>query len=360
MRGSFAVEPLTASDIVLPLPEFPSEQKDVELLLEVSLRLKKAELWAEAGHEVAWAQLPVRLLSAGRKPAHTLEAGMPELTETSGQWRVRGSAFEAAFDTATGTLVSYRFEGAELLRQGPEPTFWRAMTDNDQGSKLPERAATWRQAGQKRTLRRLTKRPSADAWEIIAELTLDTTAVSFCTVRYTVFEDGTVAVEETLIPGEGLPELPAMGMMLMMDAEYDRIEWYGRGPHENHWDRAYGAKLGVYASRAEEEFMPYLKPQECGNKTGVRWIKVHNEAGRGLLFTAENEVEASVLPYSPAELEESDHVYKLPPADKTVVRILHKQMGVGGNESWSAKTHPEFTLYANRIFTYRYMMSGVR
>ncbi len=76
-----------------------------------------------------------------------------------------------------------------------------------------------------------------------------------------------------------------------------------------------------------EEFMPYLKPQECGNKTGVGWIKVHNEAGQGLLFTAENEMEASVLPYTPTELEESDHAYKLPPADKTVVRILHKQNG---------------------------------
>ena len=149
-------------------------------------------------------------------------------------------------------------------------------------------------------------------------------------------------------------------MMLAMNAGYDGIEWYGRGPHENHWDRAFGAKLGVFTSRAKEEFMPYLKPQECGNKTGVRWIKVHNEAGQGLLFTAENEMEASVLPYTPTELEESDHAYKFPPADKTVVRILHKQMGVGGEESWSAKTHPEFTLYANCIYSYRYMMSGVR
>lgn len=360
MRGSFAVEPLTTSDIVLRLPTFPSESEDAELLLEVNLRLKKEELWAGAGHEVAWAQLPIQMLPVGRKPVLATGARMPELTEASGQWRVRGSAFEAAFDTATGTLVSYKFEGAELLEKGPEPTFWRAMTDNDQGSKLGIRAAVWRQAGQTRTLRRLTKRPSAGAWEITAEFTLDTTALSFCTIRYTVFEDGTVAVEETLVPGERLPELPAVGMMLEMDAGYDRIEWYGRGPHENHWDRAVGAKLGVFTSRAADEFMPYLKPQECGNKTGVRWIKVHNEAGQGLLFTAENELEASVLPYTPAELEESDHAYKLPPADKTVVRILHKQMGVGGDESWSAKTHPDFTLYANRIYSYRYTMSGIR
>ena len=300
--------------------------------------------------------------NASRRPeiAPATGAGMPELTEASGQWRVRGSAFEAAFDTATGTFVSYRFEGAELLRKGPEPTFWRAMTDNDQGSKLAIRSGVWRQAGQECSLRRLTKRPSAGAWEITAEFTLDTTALSFCTVRYTVFEDGTVAVEETLVPGESLPELPAVGMMLEMGAGYDRIEWYGRGPHENHWDRAVGAKLGVFTSRAADEFMPYLKPQECGNKTGVRWIKVHNEAGQGLLFTAENELEASVLPYTPTELKESDHAYKLPPADKTVVRILHKQMGVGGDESWSAKTHPEFTLYANRIYSYRYTMSGIR
>ena len=129
---------------------------------------------------------------------------MPELTESSGQWLVRGSAFEAAFDTATATLVSYCFDGAEL-RKGPEPTFWRAMTDNDRGSNLPNGQRVWRQAGQERSLHRLTKRPSAGAWEITAEFTLETTAISFCTVRYTVFEDGTIAVEETLAPGETCP-----------------------------------------------------------------------------------------------------------------------------------------------------------
>ncbi|WP_042203824.1 glycoside hydrolase family 2 TIM barrel-domain containing protein [Paenibacillus camerounensis] len=358
VQGGFAVEPLTESNVVLRMPELPQGEEG-ELLLEVSLRLKQDNLWARAGHEVAWAQLPVRLRAGGSREAYDPEAVSPELVEKNGRWLLTGKRFEAAFDTETGTLVSYRFEGTELLRQGPEPVFWRAMTDNDQGSRLPVRAGIWREAVKQRTLRRLTRRQLASAWEITAEFRLETGAESCCTVSYRVSEDGSIAVEQTLNPGAGLPELPAVGMTLLMDPEYDRLEWYGRGPHDSHWDRQCGARLGVFSSSAAGQFMPYLKPQECGNKTGVRWLKVHDGAGKGLLFTADSELETSVLPYTVEELEAASHAYKLKPSDKTAVRILHKQMGVGGDDSWSAKTHPEFTLYANRSYSYRFTMRGI-
>ncbi|WP_339310975.1 glycoside hydrolase family 2 TIM barrel-domain containing protein [Paenibacillus sp. FSL M7-0896] len=359
LQDSFAVEPLTENEVVLRMPELPQGDEG-ELLLEVSLQLKEDKSWARAGHEVAWTQLPVRIRAGGTAQAYVPETIRPELIESTGQWLLKGNQFEAAFDTETGMLISYRFEGTELLRQGPEPVFWRAMTDNDRGSGLPIQAGIWREAAKQRTLRRLSKRLLAGAWEITAEFRLDTGAESSCTVSYIVSGDGSITLEETLIPGTSLPELPVVGMTLLMDSEYDQLEWYGRGPHECHWDRERSARLGVYNSQAEEQFMPYLKPQECGNKTGVRWLKVHNGVGRGLLFTAGSELETSVLPYTAEELEEASHAYKLLPSDKTVVRILHKQMGVGGDESWSAKTHPEFTLFANRIYSYRFTMSGIR
>ncbi|WP_438447626.1 glycoside hydrolase family 2 TIM barrel-domain containing protein [Gorillibacterium sp. sgz5001074] len=357
-NGSFPVEPLTSAEIVLPLPEYKAAE-GAELLLQVSLRLKEAALWAEQGHEVAFAQLPVYAMPAVRSAVPSADDGTVTLMEANGVWRVAGSRYEAAVDTATGALVSYRLAGRELLQQGLTPTFWRAVTDNDLGNKLQNRCAVWRTANAERTLRKLSKHQAGGVLEVAAEYVLPSAGDSVCTVKYAFQADGTVSVSLVLSPASGLPELPVVGTQLAMDAAFDRIEWYGRGPHENYWDRSVGAKLGVFAGAVADQLTPYLKPQECGNKTDVRWIKVTDAEGRGLLFAGDPVVEAGVLPYTPEELEANDHPYKLPPVSKTVVRILDRQMGVGGDDSWQAKTHPDFTLYANRTYSYRFTLKGI-
>lgn len=359
MKGSFDVAPLTAADIRLQMPEYQPSSEGAELLLEVSLRLKSATLWADAGHEVAWGQFPVYAMPAVQQPEIPTDGSSLRMTEENGLLTVIGSGFQASIDMADGVLSSYRKDGRELLQQGPEPSFWRAVTDNDRGNKLQDRCGVWRQAGAERTLRRLSKRQSGGAWEVTAEYTLNRAGDSVCTVQHTIHPDGGITVSQVLTPGAGLPEIPVIGMMLTMDSRYSHVEWYGRGPHENHWDRATGAKLGVYSGTAAGQFVPYLKPQECGNKTDVRWIKVTDAEGNGLLFSGDPLVEAGVLPWTPSELEAHDHPYKLPPVTKTVVRIMDKQMGVGGDDSWQAKTHPEFTLHANRTYSYRFHMKGI-
>ena len=163
----------------------------------------------------------------------------------------------------------------------------------------------------------------------------------------------------TLTPGIALPEIPAVGMMLALPASFDRLAWYGKGPHENYWDRAEGAKLGVYTSTVAEQLTPYLRPQECGNKTEVRWLTLTDRHGFGLRIDGEPVVEANALGYSPYELEAHDHPYKLPPSERVWLRVNCRQMGVGGDDSWGAKTHPEYTLYANRPYTYRYTKQGI-
>ena len=157
-----------------------------------------------------------------------------------------------------------------------------------------------------------------------------------------------------LTPGDKLPEIPEVGVMFELDADFENLTWYGRGPHENHWDRNVGAKLALHSGTVEEQFVPYLRPQECGNKTDVRWATLTNAAGRGLRIAGLPTVEFNALPYSPSELEAHDHPYKLPVSDKVVVRVNYKQMGVGGDDSWGARTHPEFTLFANRTYAYAF------
>lgn len=144
-----------------------------------------------------------------------------------------------------------------------------------------------------------------------------------------------------------------------MDPSFDTITWYGKGPHENHWDKAKGAKIGLYSGKVVDQYVPYLRPQECGNKTEVRWAAITNKAGTGLKVSGLPVVEVNALPYTPMELEAHDHGYKLPLSEKTVLRINDKQMGVGGDDSWGKKTHPEFTLFANRIYKYSFTIKGI-
>lgn len=132
-------------------------------------------------------------------------------------------------------------------------------------------------------------------------------------------------------------------MIFRLDADYDRMRWYGLGPQETYSDRIQGAKLGVYSSSAADSMAQYLRPQECGNKSGVRWAEVTDANERGLVFRGDA-MNVSVLPYSPYQLECADHPYELPPVNYTFVRVALGQMGVGGDDTWGARTHDEFLL----------------
>jgi beta-galactosidase len=358
-RGAYDIAPGTAETVTLSytLPDLC--RADEEYWLTVSLVLKENTRWAPKGHEVAFEQfkLPVETAAAVEADREEIRAIRSELHGT--ELRIAGEDFAVTFEQTTGDLVSYVFRGTELIRQAPAPNFWRAYTDNDKGNKLQERCATWREAGKNRKLKTWRKKISESEAVIEAGYELPTTPRSTCKVTYTVRGDGEITVAFALIPGEGLPEIPEVGMMLVMDRAFENLAWYGNGPHENYWDRAVGAKLGIYSGKVEEQFVPYLRPQECGNKTEVRWATLFNANGAGLRVTGAPTVELNVLPYTPEELEANDHVYKLPKSDKVVVRINYKQMGVGGDDSWGAKTHPEFTLFANRSYAYSYKLKGL-
>ena len=143
-----------------------------------------------------------------------------------------------------------------------------------------------------------------------------------------------------------------------MDADYDHVEWYGLGPDETYIDRYQGAKLGIYKNLVKDNMARYMVPQECGNKTGVRWAKVTDRRGRGLMFEGDA-MHFSALPWTPHEIENARHAYELPPVHYTVIRAAQMQMGVGGDNSWGARTHEEYLLPSNvkRSFTFR--MRGI-
>jgi beta-galactosidase len=359
-EGSAEVEvkPLSSGRMNLDykLPEAASA-KD-EFVLNLSFVLKESTLWAEEGHEIAFEQLILPVENIFEENFIDYPPVRFENQET--RFKVIGQNFETSFDKAKGELTSYKVNETELFMQPTQPNFWRAYTDNDKGNNLQERCALWREAGKEKVLKTLDIESCDCKITIRSSYIIPTANSTEVIVIYEIYGDGQIRVSQNLIPSKGLPEIPEVGMMVVMDKSFENLTWYGNGPHENYWDRKEAAKLGIYNGKAEEQFVPYIRPQECGNKTEVRWAKLYNNEGIGLLIKGDPTIELNVLPYTPTELEAHDHPYKLPASDKVVVRVNHKQMGVGGDDTWGAKTQEEFTLYANKSYSYSYTIQGIK
>jgi beta-galactosidase len=175
---------------------------------------------------------------------------------------------------------------------------------------------------------------------------------------YTVLSSGDIIVENQIRVGKkDLPELPRFGMRLRVPDAFERIEWYGRGPHENYWDRAASAFVGLYKSTAREQFFPYVSPQENGYKTDVRWVAVRDEEGRGLAFCGMDLLSFSALRYAIEDMTQESRGTKHPTdlieRDFVELNIDYKQTGVGGEDSWGARPYPQYTLFP-QDYSYRF------
>jgi beta-galactosidase len=351
-----------------------------EFVLTISFHTMKNTLWAGKGHEVAFEQfiIPVNVayvpilqpitpqqqalsqtVPSQAEPSQPTPQGTLTLLEEASSLRIQGENFVVSFNTHTGTLISYCYQETEFIKEPLVPNFWRAYTDNDKGNGLPERCKVWREASLNRELISFEVTNQVDQITIKVRYLLTAANHSINQVRFTITIDGRITVTSTLIPGEHLPEIPQIGMMLSLPASLDQMEWYGKGPQENYWDRNLGAKLDFHQGSVKEQFVPYLRPQECGNKTDVRWARLVDNNGVGIFLQGEPYLEINALSYTPFELEEADHQYKLPHSDKVALRINYKQMGVGGDDTWGSKTHPEFTLPANRTYQYSFSIQGI-
>ena len=329
-----------------------------EFAVTVSFALKEDTAWAKAGHEVAFGQhvykkevLPYRC------------DGAPKVVYGINNIGVSGENFRVMFSALAGGLTSYVYGGKELFATIPMPNFWRAPVDNDAGSCMPQRYAQWKIASlyitPKSKDRFQDTAPKVEELPDSVRLTftyyMPTTPESRCQVSYRVFADGTVETTLSYDPVKELSDMPEFGMMFRMDADYDELEWYGLGEAETYADRKRGGKLGVYRNKVEDNMAGYLVPQECGNKCDVRYAKVTDKKGRGVLFFGD-ELSVNVLPYTPHEVENAMHGYELPPVHYTIVRIAEQQMGVAGDDSWGARVHPEYLVDVSgrKEFTFRF------
>ena len=351
------VAPLSSGTYEIPF-EIPD---DAEYAVTVSFVLREDTLWAEAGHEVAFGQKVYKKEVKSAVPEKPLKVVRGKVNIG-----VKGDDFDCLFSLLNGGLVSYRYAGKEMIGKIPMPNFWRAPVDNDNGSMAPGRYAQWKIASMYISHRNggmfdnvpTTVEETEHSVTITYTYYMPTTPASKCQVAYTVYGDGTVETKLTYDPVEGLPDMPEFGMMFKLNANYDNVEWYGYGPEETYADRRHGAKLGIYKNKAADNMAKYLVPQECGNKVGVRYAKVTDDRGRGLLFSGD-ELSFSALPYTPHELENAAHPYELPQVHYTVVRVALAQMGVGGDDSWGAWVHPEYHIDVTKPLEFTFRFRGI-
>ena len=344
-----------------------------EPLLNVEFRLKEAEPLMEKGQLVAYAQLPYRplgtirekilpqLLFKGMRSKDGDDEAAGTLTVCGGQ-ETKDSAFKLVFSKKTGFLQSWEFNGRELLGEGGtlKPNFWRAPTDNDMGAKLHQKNAVWKQPKLQLTDLYLEK-IHGDHQQVVARYEMPETG-SQLTLTYELMDTGSMKVKEELKAStkQDVPDLFRFGMVLQLPYQTDLSEYYGRGPIENYIDRHDSQLIGIYRQTADEQFYPYIRPQETGTKSDIRWWKQVDENGKGLSIRAygDQPFYASALHYDQGELDDGEqkdqrHPTELKKSRYTNLFIDGEHAGVGGINSWGEPPREQHRIhYGNKTFTF--------
>ena len=330
-----------------------------------------------ANYELASEQMKLPVF---KKAVKADVKSFPELTaeENDAEINVNGEGFSLVFDKAAGLVKSFKSGDTELLTTGLVPNFWRAPIDNDYGNGLDIRCKVWRKAGQNRkvTSAKLNKiAKNQVAVQLVFDLVDEKNEkIADYKSTYTVYGSGDVKVNNTFkMTKDDLPEIPLIGMNMVMPRQFDQMGWLGRGPHESYWDRKTSAFVGKYSGSVAGQYWAYLRPQENGNKTDVRWMTVTNSQGTGIMFVGEPLIEVSALHNIMEDFESvartdgrqvegvetvNRHTTDVKPRDLTSVNVNYKQMGVGGDNSWGAWTHEEYRL-TGKEYSYSFRMKAI-
>ncbi len=304
-----------------------------------------------AGHLVAWEQFVL----PGGASAVSVASGAVKTSERAGQITLAAAGRQLQVDRATG-LIEYRKDGRVVL-SGGTPNFYRALTDNDLGTRIERTHGVWKAATERRTVEAITVEQVSAGASVRVQFVVGDGAARFES-RYRMQGDGSVSVEAQFTPvATNLPDPLRVGMMFDMPADFTDLEWYGKGPHESYWDRQAGAALARWTGPIAEQNHDYMRPQETGNKVGVRWLAIRGTNLPTLAVKGEQPLSANVLafPYDdlarrpPGTWRSSDIV----PNRQVTVMIDALQSGLGGTDSWSSLGRP-LERYRIPVATLRY------
>lgn len=327
-----------------------------EYHLKINFVLVEATSWAPKGHEIAWDQFQLPL-PAGYRPV-ILKADLPPavLEEDDGHVAIKGLNFQVIFNKAAGSLTSYRVNGKELVCCGPKENYYRAPTDIDLLMGNPRAVVhLWLAAGYDRLVRTVQSFEVGQSAREFIEVKIrsflaapDKTDGIYSELAYRVYGNGEILVNNHVLVDEKLPFLPRIGLELILPQGMDQFTWFGRGPHENYVDRKKGAAVGVYQSTVNEQYTPYVFPSESGGKEDVRWLALTDQEGNGLMVSGLTHLHVDALHFSIQDLAQARHPYELTRLNEIVLHLDGWHMGVGGDDGWMSRVHPEFLIAPGR------------
>ena len=337
-----------------------------ELLLNVAFKLKKAETLLPAGYTVAKNQLTIRPYNAPKLDLQNvhqvnIETVIPTIKDNDINYLiVEGENFRMDFNKHDGFLCRYDVNGMTMLKEDGKltPNFWRAPIENDLGCRMPYDTAMWKIASLYAVPSIVSCKQTAHTVDIVTRYTFPQNPDNGCLVTYQFYGDGSITVTMQMLGCTEYGNMPDFGMLLQMPLAFDQIAWYGRGKDETYCDRKNGSRIGCYTSTVAEQLVPYAYVQECGNHTDTQWFTITNADGHGFRFAAE-QMDFSALPYTPHQLEQAYHLQELPRSYRNVVRISAGEMGVGGDDSWGATVHPEFTRQSETGLSFTFRMTAI-
>ncbi|MEM9335731.1 MAG: glycoside hydrolase family 2 TIM barrel-domain containing protein, partial [Pseudomonadota bacterium] len=362
--GELNVAPQSSRIVQLNLPALDAGAG--ERFLNLRFALAEATALLPRDHVVAWTQLQLQSAAPRKTGAQSRAAKITRWVE-DGKLHLRGDMadFDVVFDLTTGRLLTYRFNGTDLVVAGPRPNYWRAPTDNDYGNGMPMRLGAWKRAFEDAALENVAWAQHSDRDVVVDVRHRLPLGDSLQELRYHVFGNGEIVITNRFTPGRiGLPDMPRFGMFLQVPRQLRTVEWFGRGPHESYADRKTGAAVGAYSGPSDEQYFAYIRPQETGNKADVRWVSLSDENGIALLATGEVPFNASVYPFDPADFDggmpqQYRHTYDLEAKPYLTLNLDHRLMGLGGDTSWGADVHPEFRVPAD-AYEYRVRLQPYR
>lgn len=357
--GDFKVDlqPHAEKEVKLNLPVIAEDGN--EYFLNLYAYTKVATDLIPAHYEVAKEQMELNkscffasLPDCSGKLSHKIEDNVLSF---------QADAVSGKIDLKKGILFDYGMSGKHPIKQYPEPTFWRAPVDNDFGNKMPSLAGVWRTAHVNRRVKNVAIDENAgNGLRITVDWVLCDIQVPY-TMEYLIRSNGSIIVTGSIdLTGTQLPELPRFGMRMEMKQPYEHLTYYGRGPWENYIDRCSGSFIGRYEDKVENQFYGYIRPQETGNKTDVRWLTLLDDDGEGVKITGLQPIAFSALHFSSEDLDpgltrKMQHAIDIVPQKNIFLHVDLKQRGLGGDNSWGMYPHNEYRLL-DKKYSYSYMI----
>ncbi|MFX1345566.1 MAG: glycoside hydrolase family 2 TIM barrel-domain containing protein [Promethearchaeota archaeon] len=352
----FDIQPQDSREVVIPFTH-PELSPNTEYHLKINFLLSEDTLWAKSGHILAWDQfkIPYTIPSEPEIEINTLKN--IELEESENNFEIKGETFQVIIGKKSGAIESYLFNNKELISNALIPNFWRAPTNNDRrdfgrgpGNQVYDN--TWKEVSKNRIISKIeSQQIKPQLIRIIVECKV-TKSEEPLKIIYNIYGNGAIVIKNEFTPNK---RMLRFGMQTSIPKEFNEMTWYGRGPHETMYDRKTGGAIGIYSGLVENLIHPYIRPQENGNRTDVRWVAMTNKEENGLLISdiGGTNLYVSAWPYLMEDLESAKHNHELPYRDNITLNIDYKQCGVG--TFWY---HKKYFLEENKKYNYSFLLRG--